>query len=70
MGPEFDNQFNKYSQSEQAQKNWDTEFGGADVNEPTTADTSSEPSTASKAEDMGKSFLRDLIFGPLTGKMV
>jgi hypothetical protein len=70
MGPEFDNQFNKYSQSEQAQKNWDTEFGGADVNEPTTADTSSEPSTASKAEDMGKSFLKDLIFGPLTGKMV
>ena len=70
MGSEFDNQFNKYSQSEQAQKNWDTEFGGADVDEPTTTDTSSEPSMASKTEDMGKSFLRDLIFGPLTGKMV
>lgn len=69
MGSNFDTEFNKYSQSEQAQKNWDTEFGDVDVNEPKTGDTS-EPSMASKAEDMGKSFLTDLIFGPLTGKMV
>lgn len=75
MGPEFDKEFDKYSQTEEAQKNWDTEFGDVDVNqtqtsEPTGGDVPSEPSTASKTSDFTKNIVKDLIFGPITGNVV
>jgi hypothetical protein len=72
MGSKVEEEFKKYSQTAEAQKNFDDEFADVDVNQETTTQSSSDGETASntKTNDMTRNFLSDLIFGPITGKVV
>jgi hypothetical protein len=66
MGDEFDKKFNEYSQTDEAQQNWDSEFGGTDI--PQDEQQPQEKQT--DYGQMGKDFLTDLIFGPITSKAI
>lgn len=68
---EFNKQYKEYSQTEEAKRNWETEFGDAQETETSTRASSSPSSSSPKsAEDVTKNIINDLIFGPLTGKVV
>lgn len=71
MGSEFEKKMGEYSNTSEAEQNWNDEFGDVQ-NEPEvqqTQDTETQ-STTSKTQDMTKNFITDLIFGPITGKLV
>lgn len=68
MGTEFDEKMNQYSQTTQAQKNWNDEFGNV-PDETIDTETSTQTQTPNNtSSDMTKDFLTNMIFGPLTGK--
>lgn len=66
MGSEFNRKMNEYAQTPDAQSNWNSEFGNADVETPSsTEDSSSGEQSSSSGEDMSKDLFSKIILGPL-----
>jgi hypothetical protein len=71
MGSEFEKKMGEYSNTSEAEQNWNDEFGDVQ-NEPEvqqTQDTETQSMT-SKTQDITKNIVKDLIFGPITGSIV
>ena len=67
--PDFDEKMNQYSQTQEAKQNWDSDFANVpdEASEPTPEPTSV---MGDEGSNMGKDFLTNLIFGPITGSVV
>lgn len=66
---EFNSKMNEYSQTQEARDNWNTEFGGVSSDEP-TQQTQSSSTSSDTSTDPTRDFFTNLIFGPLTGKVL
>jgi hypothetical protein len=67
MGAAFNEKMNQYSQTGEAQQNWNEDF--ADVPEDTMAPKTPDTNMDSQQgeTDWTKSIINNLVFGPLTG---
>jgi hypothetical protein len=68
MGAEFDENMNQYSQTSEAQQNWNEDF--ANVPDDTMGDDTMTNDTmdgGTKETDWTKDIINKLVFGPLTG---
>jgi hypothetical protein len=72
MGSEFDEKMNQYSQTGEAQKNWNDDFANVpdDTMGPETPETTDTNMDSQQGEtDWTKSIINNLVFGPLTGSV-
>ena len=69
MGTEFDEKMNQYSQTGEAQQNWNEDFANVpeDTMTPETTDTNMDSQQGET--DWTKSIINNLVFGPLTGSV-
>ena len=62
---EFNNQMNSYSQTKEAQQNWQDDFSGVEEDYVDTNFDQSEPTKQSNQKTQTQDFLSDMLFGPL-----
>jgi hypothetical protein len=67
MGPEqFNEKMNEYTQTQTAQQAWQEDFSGVEDEPMTSEPTSTQQTTAGKAETMAKDVFSDWLFGPIS----
>ena len=67
MGSEqFNEKMNEYTQTQTAQQAWQEDFSGVEDEPMTSEPTSTQQTTAGKAETMAKDVFSDWLFGPIS----
>jgi hypothetical protein len=67
MGAEFDEKMNQYSQTKEAEQNWNEDFANAPENTMSNDTMDSETEPQQGQTDWTKEIINKLVFGPITG---